>query len=61
MICKVLREIPSTERTAQVLAIATGNDKKGKLNLSRKELLLKNKPKKEELIEEKIEEVVDAE
>ncbi|MBR7042319.1 MAG: polyribonucleotide nucleotidyltransferase, partial [Bacilli bacterium] len=32
----------------EVLAIATGYDKKGKLNLSRKELLLKNKPKKEE-------------
>ena len=41
----------------EVLAIATGYDKKGKLNLSRKELLLKNKPKKEE----KKEEVVDAE
>ena len=31
----------------EVLAIATGYDKKGKLNLSRKELLLKNAPKKE--------------
>ena len=41
----------------EVLAIATGYDKKGKLNLSRKELLLKNKPKKEEIKEE----VVDAE
>ena len=36
----------------EVLAIATGYDKKGKLNLSRKELLLKNKPKKEEKNEE---------
>ena len=36
----------------EVLAIATGYDKKGKLNLSRKELLLKNKPKKEEKKEE---------
>jgi len=45
----------------EVLAIATGYDKKGKLNLSRKELLLKNRPKKEEVKEEKIEEVVDAE
>ena len=45
----------------ELLAIATGYDKKGKLNLSRKELLLKNKPKKEETIEEKKEEVVDAE
>ena len=35
----------------EVLAIATGYDKKGKLNLSRKELLLKNKPKKEEKVE----------
>ena len=42
----------------EVLAIATGYDKKGKLNLSRKELLLKNKPKKENKIETK-EEVVD--
>ena len=42
----------------EVLAIATGYDKKGKLNLSRKELLLKNRPKKEEV---KKEEVVDAE
>ena len=41
----------------EVLAIATGYDKKGKLNLSRKELLLKNKPKKEEIKEEKNEEV----
>ena len=32
----------------EVLAIATGYDKKGKLNLSRKEVLLKKKPKKEE-------------
>ena len=31
----------------EVLAIATGYDKKGKLNLSRKELLMKNSPKKE--------------
>ena len=31
----------------EILAIATGYDKKGKLNLSRKELLLKNRPKKE--------------
>ncbi|MBQ8219561.1 MAG: polyribonucleotide nucleotidyltransferase [Bacilli bacterium] len=31
----------------EVLAIATGYDKKGKLNLSRKEVLLKNRPKKE--------------
>ena len=38
----------------EVLAIATGYDKKGKLNLSRKELLLKNKPKKEEKKEEEI-------
>ena len=36
----------------EVLAIATGYDKKGKLNLSRKEVLLRNKPKKEEKIEE---------
>jgi len=42
----------------EVLAIATGYDKKGKLNLSRKELLLKNRPKKEEI---KKEEVVDTE
>ncbi len=41
----------------EVLAIATGYDKKGKLNLSRKELLLKNKPKKEEVKEAKNEEV----
>ena len=41
----------------EVLAIATGYDKKGKLNLSRKELLLKNRPKKEEVKEEKVEEV----
>lgn len=40
----------------EVLAIATGYDKKGKLNLSRKELLLKNRPKKEEKVEEKKEE-----
>jgi len=45
----------------EVLAIATGYDKKGKLNLSRKELLLKNKPKREEVKEENKEEVVDAE
>ena len=32
----------------EVVAIATGYDKKGKLNLSRKELLLRNRPKKEE-------------
>ena len=39
----------------EILAIATGYDKKGKLNLSRKELLLKNKPKKEEpKVEEQI-------
>ena len=44
----------------EVLAIATGYDKKGKLNLSRKELLLKNKPKKEE-VQEEIKEVADAE
>ena len=36
----------------EVLAIATGYDKKGKLNLSRKEVLLRNKPKKEEKVEE---------
>ena len=36
-----------------VLAIATGYDKKGKLNLSRKEVLLKNKAKNEEIKEEK--------
>ena len=42
----------------EVLAIATGYDKKGKLNLSRKELLLRNRPKKEVV---KKEEVVDAE
>ena len=42
----------------EVLAIATGYDKKGKLNLSRKELLLRNRPKKEEI---KKEEVVDSE
>ena len=33
----------------EVLAIATGYDKKGKLNLSRKELLLRNKPKKDNM------------
>ena len=33
----------------EVLAIATGYDKKGKLNLSRKEVLLRNRPKKETL------------
>ena len=33
----------------EVLAIATGYDKKGKLNLSRKEVLLRNRPKKDEL------------
>jgi len=32
----------------EVVAIATGYDKKGKLNLSRKEVLLRNRPKKEE-------------
>lgn len=32
----------------EVVAIATGYDRKGKLNLSRKEVLLKNKTKKEE-------------
>ncbi len=42
----------------EVLAIATGYDKKGKLNLSRKELLLKNRPKKEENKEEKSQEEV---
>ncbi|MGN1358374.1 MAG: polyribonucleotide nucleotidyltransferase, partial [Bacilli bacterium] len=31
----------------EVLAIATGYDKKGKLNLSRKEVLLRNRPKKD--------------
>ncbi len=40
----------------EVLAIATGYDKKGKLNLSRKELLLRNRPKKEEVKEEKVQE-----
>lgn len=40
-----------------VLAIATGYDKKGKLNLSRKEVLLKNRPKKEEKKEEVVEEI----
>ena len=45
----------------EVLAIATGYDKKGKLNLSRKELLLRNKPKKEETIEETKEEIENAE
>ncbi len=44
----------------EVLAIATGYDKKGKLNLSRKELLLKNKPKKEE-VKEEVSEVKEAE
>jgi len=48
----------------EVVAIATGYDKKGKLNLSRKEVLLRNRPKKEEVnevnkVEEK--EVIDAE
>ena len=38
----------------EVLAIATGYDKKGKLNLSRKELLLRNKPKREEVKKEEI-------
>ena len=42
----------------EVLAIATGYDKKGKLNLSRKELLLKNRPKKEEKKEEEKDEEV---
>ena len=41
----------------EILAVATGYDKKGKLNLSRKELLLRNKPKKEEIKKE----VVDSE
>ena len=36
----------------EVVAIATGYDKKGKLNLSRKELLLRNRPKKEEVKKE---------
>ena len=36
----------------EVLAIATGYDKKGKLNLSRKELLLRNRPKREEVKKE---------
>ena len=45
----------------EVLAVATGYDKKGKLNLSRKELLLRNRPKKEEVKEEIKKEVVDAE
>ena len=36
----------------EILAVATGYDKKGKLNLSRKELLLRNKPKKEEIKKE---------
>ena len=36
----------------EVVAIATGYDKKGKLNLSRKEIMLKNRPKKEEKTEE---------
>ena len=45
----------------EVLAIATGYDKKGKLNLSRKELLLRNRPKKDDVKEEIKEEVVDAE
>ena len=31
----------------EVIAIATGYDKKGKLNLSRKEVLLRNRPKKD--------------
>ena len=31
----------------EVVAIATGYDKKGKLNLSRKEVLLRNRPKKD--------------
>ena len=37
----------------EVIAKATGYDKKGKLNLSRKEVLLKNKAKNEEVKEEK--------
>ena len=41
----------------EVLAIATGYDKKGKLNLYRKEVLLKNKPKKEIKKEENIENI----
>ena len=44
----------------EVVAIATGYDKKGKLNLSRKELLLRNRPKKEEKITNE-EEVVETE
>ena len=43
----------------EVVAIATGYDKKGKLNLSRKELLLKNRPKKEEKKEDKVEEKIE--
>ena len=37
----------------EIMAKATGYDKKGKLNLSRKELLTKNEPKKEEIKENK--------
>ena len=40
----------------EVLAIATGYDKKGKLNLSRKELLLKNRPKNDVESKEEISE-----
>ena len=40
----------------EVLAIATGYDKKGKLNLSRKEVLLRNRPRKEEHQEVKTQE-----
>ena len=43
----------------EVLAIATGYDKKGKLNLSRKDLLLKNRPTKEEKKEDKVEEKIE--
>ena len=37
----------------EILALATGYDKKGKLNLSRKELLMKNSQKKEDKEETK--------
>ncbi len=43
----------------EVLAVATGYDKKGELNLSRKEVLLRNRPKKEEQPKEAKEEVSD--
>lgn len=36
----------------EVVAIATGYDKKGKINLSRKEVLLRNRPKKEDVKED---------